>query len=34
MDQCIKNEGVYDQLGKHMHDQDWADRDEEKEHIW
>jgi hypothetical protein len=34
MDRCIKNKGVHDRLGKHVHDQNWADREEEKEHVW
>jgi hypothetical protein len=34
MDRRIKNKGVYDQLGMHLHDQNWADRDEEKEYVW
>jgi hypothetical protein len=33
MDQCIKNKGVHDWLGKHVHDQNWADHDEEKEYV-
>jgi hypothetical protein len=34
MDQRIKNKGVHDRLGKRVHDQNWTDRDEEKEHVW
>ena len=34
MDQRIKNEGADDRLGKHVHDQNWADHDEEKEYVW
>ena len=30
MDRCVKNEGVYNWLGKHEHDQNWADRDQEE----
>jgi hypothetical protein len=34
MDWRVKNKGVHDQLGKCMHDQSWADHDEEKEYVW
>ena len=34
MDWCIKNKGVHDRLGKCVHDQNWADHDEEREHVW
>jgi hypothetical protein len=34
MDRRTKNKGVHDWLGKHAHDQNWADRDEEKEYVW
>ena len=34
MDRRIKNKGVYNRLGNRVHDQNWADRDEEKEHVW
>ena len=34
MDRCIKNKGVHDRLGKRVHDQNWADRDEEKKYVW
>ena len=34
MDLRIKNKGVHDRLGKRVHDQNWADHDEEKEHVW
>ena len=34
MDRRIKNKGVHDRLGKCVHDQNWADHDEEREHVW
>jgi hypothetical protein len=34
MDRHVKNEGVYDRLGKRVCDQNWASRDEgEKEYV-
>ena len=30
MDQRVKNERVHDRLGKRVHDQNWADRDDER----
>ena len=34
MDQCIKNKGVHDRLGKRAYDESWAGRDGEKEYVW
>ena len=34
MDQRIKNKGDHDWLAKRVHDQNWADRDKEKEYAW